>query len=202
MLMPLAATVLVFMACYLPLIEMPVGYAVDNKSYSFEKKSYSVGADIYDGSTPRNISIAVRAIGCLISLLFYTLLWSPWKLFSRTLLLGLLTVSQVILLINFILTSTDILSCPRNRCSNAIAIKCLFGAFGCTTFGVLVGGCMMPGLVQIWVKDFWGANEDWGSGTSRVVESTQDEESPAPPAQGKENQVAEPVIIHVKVPDR
>ena len=201
--MPLAATVLVFMACYLPLIEMSAGYDVDNKSYSFEKKSYSVGADIYDGSTPRNISIAVRAIGCLISLLFYTLLWSPWKLCSRTLLLGLLTVSQVILLINFILTSTDILSCPRNRCSNAIAIKCLFGAFGCTTFGVLVGGCMMPGLVQIWVKYFWGANEDWfGSGTSRVVESTQDEESPAPPAQGKENPVAEPVIIHVKVPDR
>ena len=105
-------------------------------------------------------------------------------------------------MINFILTSSDILSCPRNSCSNAIAIKCLFGALFCTTFGVLVGGGIMPGLVQIWVKDFWLANEDWFSGTSRVVESTQDEESPAPPAQGKENPVAESVIIHVKVPDR
>ena len=105
-------------------------------------------------------------------------------------------------MINFILTSTDILSCPRNRCSTEIAIKCMFGALFCTAFGVLVGGGIMPGLVQIWVKDFWGANEDWCSATSRVVKSTQDEVSPAPPAQGKENPVAEPVIIHVKVPDR
>lgn len=149
-LLPLVATCLLFLGCYLP-ISKDNEYSIQDGKIVTNTTLYSIHDDIFDGTSTRNVALTAQIFSVIIPILVYTLHLSPWKFCTRSTILALLSIAQFPLLLS--LAGYDLNKCGSRKCqAYGHAEDCLIAASMLTPVSALVASALLRGLMDPMIK--------------------------------------------------